>query len=263
MARSLEGCRLLAVDYWPLALGGRGPALCVPARSYRMPDLSTPDAPADGDIGHALACPGEQTSPKAAFQVAPGLWLLGGAGIQPANRLQPASSRSAEILGLGSMMPDGDEAEESRAEARGPLWGMLKPAPPCQPAACHDWPKSRGEQSSPENKRSAKQSVESYRHPDVPAALSTGQAKACPTKCRACFSLSSSHAEHAPSAKQPVKSRRLLVVCGLWVSRWPFAFGRPWFLALRVLRHLCVPPRGRRCVTPAHARAAPWSSTCG
>ncbi len=50
------------------------------------------------------------------------------------------SSRSAEILGLGSMMPDGDEAEESRAQARGPLWGRLKPAPPCQPAACHEWP---------------------------------------------------------------------------------------------------------------------------
>ena len=52
---------------------------------------------------------------------------LCGAGIQPASRLQPASSRSAEILGLGSMMPDEDKAEESRAEARGSLWGWLKP----------------------------------------------------------------------------------------------------------------------------------------
>jgi len=99
------------------------------------------------------------------------------------------SSRSAGILGLGSMMPDGDEAEERRAQARGPLWGRLssnhmpeitgrtidsellagnstglptravvtgardgpardrlplKPALPCQPAACHEWPKPRG-----------------------------------------------------------------------------------------------------------------------
>jgi len=54
---------------------------------------------------------------------------------------RPPHSIRDEFSGLQHRRMDVDEAEESRAKARGPLWGWLKPASLGRLAACCEWPK--------------------------------------------------------------------------------------------------------------------------
>jgi hypothetical protein len=79
---------------------------------------------------------------------------LCGAGNPACRRpFRPPFSIRDEFLASSAPRVAEDEAQESRAEARGPLWGWLKPAPLPWSAERREWPKSRGERSSPEQAR--------------------------------------------------------------------------------------------------------------